>query len=36
MNTMQNRLIDTQWYSFSFDSEQISFAKRNALKTLKH
>ena len=25
MNTMKNRIIDTQWYSFSFDSEQKSF-----------
>ena len=34
MYTTQNCIIDTQWYSFNFDSEQILSAKQKALKTI--
>ena len=31
-----NQIIDTPWYSFSFDSEQKSFAELKALKTTQN
>ena len=32
MNTTQNGILDTQWYSYSYDSEHILFAQQKALR----